>query len=75
MLSKVVCKRCRVTCDGADAKWNATSEMRWEKCRAVICIAELYRDACQTGTEVGIDDQPPENCPFKLEHLMAEKPC
>jgi len=62
MLSKEICKKCI----NSEDKWDKYDEKNWKKFCEVICLIghEGRPD------NISIKEEPPENCPFTLEHIM-----
>jgi len=66
MLSKEVCKQCYDRVPNIQWHWKALHEGDWKK-GWVWC----FHDFKATASAVYVREDPPEDCPFTLEHKMA----
>jgi len=69
MLNKEICRRCLIQFHDS-LGWVDFDERHWAKERIVFCpytvdFAHVARS---------IDNEPPERCPYTLEHMVNE-PC
>jgi len=68
MLKKKICKRCT----GRFTKWDKRDEEIWEGMKIVYCYHSF-----KTGNKsiIGLtatDEEPPEWCPYELEHVVLK---
>jgi len=65
MLKKYLCKKC-VEEQGYDV-WDKHDERNWEEFGEVIC------SSASEFKQIPITGKPPEDCPYFLEHRLAEQ--
>ena len=66
MLNKEVCKKCFAEKHDSDYEaWDEFCDRDWEKGVVWCWFGEYYP----------INITPPEECPYKLEHIVMEKKC
>jgi hypothetical protein len=75
VLTKSICKRCREIYLGKDGSlrdepWDEFDDEYWDKKQGIACPFYLRG---RMPIAVNITEQPPEFCPFHVEHLMAEQ--
>jgi len=65
MLNKEVCIRCCNSCISA-IKWRESDERLWKKGKMNCVVTD------KTEGEIWIRSEPPEDCPFLLEHMIND---
>jgi len=73
-LSKPICKRC-VNQKFPYAKWNKQDEKRWKTYKIVYCYfgSTNINPKISCGAYVCVNNNPPDGCPFFLEHLINQE--
>lgn len=66
MLNYNICKHCR----NQVSWWNEYDEERWKK-GSIVCVQG--NDATRKATTTHKNDSIPEDCLFKVEHLVQQK--
>lgn len=76
MLSKRLCKQCWVRAVKSSSLWKAWSQGRewlekatWDDGERIACVI-CGQDSGRVGFHIPVDAEPPDECPFQLEHLM-----
>ena len=67
MLSKRVCSNCwnMYASKFPPLEWNIQDEQRWEQFGVVSCNHDGLED-------ININEEPPDDCPYKFEQAIAD---
>ena len=62
MLNKAICRKCLEHCK---IYWDSVKEFRWDR-GYISCILD-------TVMRVEVNGDPPDDCPYLLEHLLESQ--